>query len=294
MVAQPLSPLEPATIAEMDGEGIDGLLARLGAHIPTEPTLSLVPEGPARTLAVIGDTHGDWRCTAQATRWFLDSPKDRAFVGLGDYIDRAPRDCPGGSAVNALHLLSLKAAYPNRVYLLQGNHEATRRLPAFPHTLPEEMAARWGEDPDRYSRLMTLLERGPLAAYTSSGIFLAHGGFPERLTQPWTDRFRTVDESLMADLLWRDASLSELDRGVSPPFDGTALDRFFLISGLAIFLRGHDPDVVGQRLYGDRCLTIHTCRLYRQYGGILTVHAPLAPAVRSLADVDVIPMRVDG
>lgn len=287
-------PLAPAQIAEMDGRGIDGLLARLDPHIPTEPALVLVPGGPVQTMAVIGDTHGDWRCTVRATEWLLESPKDRAFVGLGDYIDRAPRDCPGGSAVNALHLLSLKAAYPNRVYLLQGNHEATRRLPAFPHTMPEEMADRWGEDPDRYSRLMGLLERGPLAAYSGSGVFLAHGGFPESLTQPWTDRFRTVDESLMADLLWRDASFSDLDRGLSPPFDATALDRFFLVSGLAIFLRGHDPDVVGQRLYGDRCLTLHTCRMYRQYGGILTVHAPLSRPVHSLADVEVIQMRVSG
>lgn len=281
-------PLRPDAIEAMEPKEIDSLLSRLDPAVSSEP--ALVRVGPTETplMTVVGDTHGDWRSTEEAMRWFLQSPSDRAFVGLGDYVDRAPRDCPGGSAVNALYLLSVKAAYPDRVFLIQGNHEAARRVPVTPHTLPEEMAELWGEDRRRYSRLMGLLERGPLAGYTSSGVFLAHGGFPSRLASPWTDRFRTVDETLQVELLWRDVAASRTDRGLTAPFDERALDEFLKTTGLRVFLRGHDPGVVGRPLYRDRCLTLHTSRLYERYGGILTARVRLDRPVNSLRDIEVI------
>lgn len=285
-------PIPPETIDGMTAGEVDALLAQLDPHISSEPTLVLVHPEASNTLAVMGDTHGDWRSTKAALEWFLQSPSDRAFVGLGDYIDRAPADCPAGSAVNALHLLSVKAAFPDRVFLIQGNHEAARRIPVIPHTLPEEMADRWGEDRRRYSRIMGLLERGPLAGYTPSGVFLAHGGFPSRLAPVWQDRFRSADETLLVELLWRDAAASRVDRGLSPSFDEEALDVFLRGTGLHVFLRGHDPSVVGQSLYHDQCLTLHTSRLYEQYGGILTARVALDHAVHSTRELQVVRLEV--
>ncbi len=283
-----IEPVRPDAIAPMEGPEVDALLDRLYPQIPTEPALVRVAPPGAETLGVIGDTHGDWRSSRTAVDWFLDSTGDRAFVGLGDYVDRAPTDSPAGSAVNALFLLSVKAAYPDRVFLLRGNHEAGRRIPFTPHTLPEEMRSRWGQDRRRYDRLMDLLERGPLAAYTPSGVFLAHGGFPSRSTAPWTDRFQTVDEELLLDVLWRDAAASHVDRGLSPPFTEKDLDEFLHASGLHVFLRGHDPTVVGQSLYHDHCLTLHTARIYAEYGGILAAHVPLDRVVHSTRDIEVV------
>lgn len=293
-VADPTQFVRPETIARMDGPDVDALLDRLDPLVPSEPALVLVAPAGSKTLGVIGDTHGDWRSSRAAVEWFLDSVGDRAFVGLGDYVDRAPTDSPAGSAVNALFLVSLKAAYPDRVFLLRGNHEAGRRIPFEPHTLPEEMRSRWGPDRRRYDRLIDLLERGPLAAYTLSGVFLAHGGFPSRLTSPWTDRFRNVDDSLLVDLLWRDAAASPLDRGLSPAFTERDLEEFFHATGLRVFLRGHDPNVAGRSLYQDRCLTLHTTRLYAEYGGILAAHVPLDRPVRSTRDIAVVHLRSSG
>jgi hypothetical protein len=284
----------PESIEQMEAREIDELLSQLDPQITSESALAHVRPTGAKTLAVIGDTHGDWRSAQAAMKWFLDAPSERAFVGLGDYVDRAPRDCPAGSAVNALFLLSVKAAYPDRVYLLQGNHEAARRIPVQPTTMPDEMAARWGEDRRRYARLMGLLERGPLAGYTSSGVFLAHGGIPSGLTTPWTDRFRTVDETLLVELLWRDIAASRTDRGLSPPFDEADLDRFFAQTGLTLFLRGHDPHVVGQSLYHDHCLTLHTSRTYASYGGDLEARVPLDRAVQSTWDLEVVHVSTPG
>lgn len=272
----------------MGSEEIDRLLTRLDPEVSLQSPLVHVDPPGTPTMAVIGDTHGDWHSTRVALEWFLQSPSDRAFVGLGDYVDRAPPDCPGGSAVNALYLLSIQAAHPDRVFLIQGNHETARRIPVSPHSLPHEMASRWGEDRRRYSRLLGLLERGPLAGYTTSGVFLAHGGFPSRLASPWTDRFRTVDETLLAELTWRDVAASRLDRGLSPPFNEEALDDFLRATGLHVFLRGHDPGVVGRPLYHDRCLTLHTSRMFERFGGILTAHVPLDRPVHSLHDIEVL------
>ncbi|MCI4353322.1 MAG: metallophosphoesterase [Thermoplasmata archaeon] len=275
----------------MEAEEIDRLLTRLDPVISSQSALVHVNPPGTPTVAVIGDTHGDWRSTRAAMEWFLESPSTRAFVGLGDYIDRAPPDCPGGSAVNALYLLSIEAAHPDRVFLIQGNHETARRIPVSPHSLPDEMASQWGEDRRRYSRLLGLLERGPLAGYTSSGVFLAHGGFPSRLASPWTERFRSVDETLLAELAWRDIAASRLDRGLSPSFNEEAMNEFLRATGLHVFLRGHDPGVVGRPLYHDRCLTLHTSRMYERYGGILVAHVPLDRPVNSLRDIEVLRLR---
>lgn len=287
-------PLAARAIERMSASEIDSLLTELDPRISAEPALVRIQPPGATAVDVIGDTHGDWRSAESAAAWFLEEPPRRAFVGLGDYIDRAPSDAPAGSAVNALYLLSLKAAYPDRVFLLQGNHEAARRIPVIPHTLPDEMAAKWGADRPRYSRLIGLLERGPLAAYTPSGVFLAHGGVPSRLPPHWTDRFRMVDETLEVELLWRDVAASSVDRGLSPPVDEEALERFLKAAGLRVFLRGHDPHVVGQSLYGDRCLTLHTSRKHEQYGGILVARVPLDRPVRSTRELEVIRLRPPG
>ncbi len=281
-------PVAPESIERMDAFQVDELLSELDPKVSSESALVRVSPAGAKRIAFIGDTHGDWRSAQAAMAWFLEAPRERAFVGLGDYVDRAPPDCPAGSAVNALFLLSVKAAFPDRVFLIQGNHEAARTIPVVPHTLPGEMAAKWGEDRRRYSRLMGLLERGPLAAYTSSGMFLAHGGFPTRLTTPWTDRFRSVDETLMVELLWRDVEASHLDRGLSPPFDEPALDTFLSATGLHLFLRGHDPNVVGRSLYHDHCLTLHTSRAYESYGGVLEARASLDHPVNTTRELEVV------
>lgn len=287
-------PMPPDQIQGLSGDEVDRLLDTLEPSIPTSPPLVRIHPPGVEQLEIIGDTHGDWRSTAAAAAWFLAAPESRAFAGLGDYIDRAPPDCPGGSAVNALFLLSLKAAFPDHVTLLQGNHEAARRIELTPQTIADEMADRWGADARRYGRLMSLLERGPLAAYTDSGLFLAHGGFPPDLPTPWQERFRHVDTSLEMDLLWRDIAVSNVDRGESPAFTEEDLDRFLAATGLSVFVRGHDPRVVGQILYRDRVLTLHTSRTYRRFGGILVARAPLTRPVRKITDLQVESLAVEG
>ncbi len=284
----------PDVLSRLSRSEVDRLLDRLDASLsPGAPYAEIAPAG-AMEATVFGDTHGDWRSTEAAAERFLAHPEVECLVGLGDYIDRPPADCPGGSVVNILYLLTLKAAYPDRVFLIQGNHEIVRRIPVFPHTLPDELEAMWGADSRRYGRIMELVERGPLAGYTSTGVFLSHGGFPTRPRGVWNEWFRRPDDALFFDLMWRDAAASALDRGLGAPFDGEELQKFLRAAGLSVFLRGHDPDVTGIPLYSGRCLTLHTCRLFERYGGVIVARVPLSLPVRSLADVTVDHLRTEG
>ncbi|HEV2449805.1 MAG TPA: metallophosphoesterase, partial [Thermoplasmata archaeon] len=186
----------PEELLGLAPEAADELLDRLEAEVPVSGGSFDLPGPPAVEAIVFGDTHGDWRSTLAAARRFLDAPGERCLVGLGDYVDRPPGDCPNGSVANLLYLLQLRAAFPDRVYLIQGNHETSRRFPVVPHSLPEEVDDLWGPQEERYTRLMGLAERGAFAALSPSGAYLAHAGFPmEGAAREWRARLAEAAES---------------------------------------------------------------------------------------------------
>lgn len=292
---QSSSRLGPAEILQLEEDGVDALLDRLEANVPVHNGLIDLPAAPRREAVVFGDTHGDWWTTVAIADRFLANPGERCLVGLGDYVDRSPDDCAGGSVANVLFLLQLAAEFPDRVFLIQGNHEANRRIPVVPHDLPEEVDQLWGPDAERYARVMGLLERGPIAALAPSGAYLAHAGFP-RGSRPaqWREPYAQPSDETLLEVLWTDCAVSRHDRGVIRPFDEAALDAFFERCGARVFLRGHDPDLTGRKVYGNRCLTLHSTRIYERYGGVLLAHLPLSRTVRSLDDVTIEHVETEG
>lgn len=288
-------PSDPGRLAERSAEELDALLTDLEARVPRHPPLvTIAPPGAAQAV-VFGDSHGDWRATGELGDRFLRDPTVQTLIGLGDYIDRPPEDCPHGSVVNALYLLGLAAEHPDRVFLLQGNHELARRLGVRPHTLPRELESRWGASSDRYDRLMALLERGPLLARTASGAYLAHAGFPRPGRGGRIDRLPDPpDEPTLLEVTWAEADAARSRRGAARPWTGRELDQFLGINGLSVMLRGHDPELTGRPLYGDRCLTLHTCRLYERYFGVVAARLPLSDPVRSVREIELRHLEVEG
>ncbi|MGI0132019.1 MAG: metallophosphoesterase [Thermoplasmata archaeon] len=286
----------PEEILEMEPEEADELLDRLEAQVPMAPSrLVDFPVAPVEEAIVFGDTHGDWRSTVAAVELFGRDPNRRALVGLGDYLDRAPDDCAEGSVANALYLLQWVAEYPDRVVLIQGNHETTRRLPVLPMDTPEEVDALWGPEVDRYARLMGLLERGPLAAVSPSGAYLAHGGFPRAPTGVVArEAFRSPSDDTILDVVWGDCGASRSHRGVSVPFTEPELLAFLHHLGARIFLRGHDPDLVGRPVFHDRCLTLHTTRVYERFGGVIVGRLPIGRRVETVRDVAIEHLPTEG
>jgi hypothetical protein len=270
----------------LDADDADALLGRLEAHVPVHPALVRLADPPAQEAIVFGDTHGDWRATLAALRPFLETPNRYLLIGLGDYIDRAPPDCEQGSVGNALFLLALAAEHPERVYLVQGNHEAHRRIPVVPHDLPEEVDELWGPDESRYWRIMHLLERGPLALLTTNGAYLAHAGFPHPPpAAPFPEEFATIDDDRLAQIIWSEPTVAHSRRGATAPFDEKELSAFLTRCGAQLFLRGHDPELTGRPAFGGRCLTLHTSRRYLRFGGVVSARLPLDRPVHGAADV---------
>jgi len=286
----------PEAILHLTPEDADRLLEHLERNVPVRPGLVTLPATGFTEAIVFGDTHGDWRSTLEIERRFRDTDGGpRCLVGLGDYVDRHPVDCGAGSVANAMRLLGLAAQFPDRVFLLQGNHETTRRIPVIPQTLPEEVDQLWGPQVQRYIRLLALLERGPLAATTASGVYFAHAGFPRGpLASPWAARFETLDDDRLAEIVWAECDVSRSRRGATAPWGTSDLVSFLAQTGLSVFVRGHDPDLTGRPLCGGRCLTLHSTRIYERYGGVVVARVPLTGRVASVADVRIEHLPTEG
>ena len=287
-------PIPPSAVLAFSPEQADSVLEQLERTVPVHPPFVSVRSGAATEAVVFGDSHGDWRSTLAAVDQFSAPGANRMLIGLGDYVDRPPDDCGEGSVANAFFLLSLAAKFPDRVLLLQGNHETSRRIPAIPHHLPEEVDSLWGPDITRYDRLMGLLERGPLAVATASGAFLAHAGFPRRLRAPWAETFARLDDEGLSEVVWAECEVSRSRRGAAPAWGQSDLDSFFRATGLSVFLRGHDPDLSGRPVYRGRCLTLHTTRIYEWFGGVITATIPLDASVTSVSQLSVRHLPTEG
>ncbi len=275
----------PREILQLSASAVDELLDRLEQKVPVRaPYVAL---GPASSAVVFGDTHGDWLSTLEVVRQFEAAAPDALLIGLGDYIDRSPPDLPFGSVANALFLLGLASRCPDRVVLLQGNHETQRRIPGHPHVLPQEMARLWGTSPRRYERVMDLLGRGPFAASAGNGAYFAHAGFPRgTLPTPWTQAFQAPDDARLLELLWSEPEAGAARRGATEPWMEAELVRFLEQSSLRTFWRGHDPDLTGRSLYRGRVMTLQTTRVFRRYGGVILAVLPLDRPLARVEEAD--------
>lgn len=277
----------PEELLRLSPSDADRLLTRLEREVPSHP--SVIDLGPARppSALVFGDSHGDWRTIVEVVRRWR-AAKGALLVGLGDYVDRTPADCPNGSVANALYLLQWVAREPNQVVLIRGNHETVREIPVVPHSLRREVESLWGPDASRYERLVSLLNRGPLAATTASGAYLAHGGFPrEPRPTPWTVALEHPELARLEEVVWADCAASQIRRGAVPVFESEELVRFLADSGCSFMIRGHDPDLARRSVYEGRCLTLHTTRYYARYGGVVFARLPLASRVASSLELTI-------
>lgn len=280
--------LGPAAILELSVTEVDALLDRLERTVPrTPPWVDLASTGATEAI-LMGDTHGDWPSVETVVREFLAN--DRwALVGLGDYVDRTPADCPMGSVANALFLLQVAALAAPRVVLIRGNHETVGSLPVAPRSLEPEVEQLWGRSPRRSGRIVDLLNRGPLAATSPSGAYLAHGGFPRSpWPTPWTKAIDPSNPVRLAEIAWADCAVSHNRRGVAPAFREGETKDFLEQAGLRIFVRGHDPDITRRSIYDGRCITLHTTRYYARFGGVITARLPLTTPVQTVADLRIV------
>ncbi len=284
MTARDDRPIDPREISSWDGTEALERLDRWAERWPAR-ALEELPSARGAEATVLGDTHGDWPTVEWLAAQFLEGPRSTArWIALGDFVDRTPPSLPQGSLRNAMYLLSLKAAYPDRVTLLRGNHETQRRIPAGMASVADEARELWGVAPVA-ERVQDLFDRLPLAARTESGAYLAHAGFPMARSGDWRAELAAESERVLLEVVWNDVEGSPAcgQRGIEQePIRASNLETFLARSDCRVFLRGHDPDIAGQFRFDRRLLTVHSTRVFER-AGLTLARLPLDGAVARLS-----------
>lgn len=229
----------------------------------------------------IGDTHGDFSTTKYIVREFLKNSENQYLFFLGDYIDREPE--PAGSLFNLLYLCLLKINFPDRVYLLKGNHEANYAVECFPYEFDQELLDIFGSYGFKiHEEALNVFREMPLMVQTQNGVVAAHGGFPLS-GQPVDDKSR---KDLIIDILWADPAISPTFRGYGiPKFTEEELLNFLNSVNASCFIRGHDYNVGGRIIYSNRCITVFTSRRYALQAGVTLAKIDLSKKIKDAKDI---------
>mmetsp|Transcript_37096 Transcript_37096/g.56918 ORF Transcript_37096/g.56918 Transcript_37096/m.56918 type:complete len:300 (+) Transcript_37096:198-1097(+) len=234
----------PGTLVQLKLATIQTIIRKALATVQSQPML-LQLEAP---LTVGSDIHGQY---FDLLRFMnnADIPPKTNYLFLGDYVDR------GKQSIETLCLLlAFKIKYPNKVFLLRGNHECQNI---------NKIYGFWDECKRRYNarlwkQFINLFNHLPVAAVVGNRVLCMHGGLsPDlknlnqiaKLNRP----SEVPDAGILCDLLWSDPAADnspftlnvvpkrwgENDRGVSYVFGEKVVKDFQEKHDLDLIVRGH-------------------------------------------------------
>jgi serine/threonine-protein phosphatase 2B catalytic subunit len=179
------------------------------------------------------------------------------YLFLGDYVDRGyfSMEC-------LLYLLSLKITYPNKIFMLRGNHECQHLTEYF--TFRGEAIRKYSKE--IYEACLYVFNSLPLCAVVNKQFFCVHGGISPQLKSladvDAIDRFQEPPtRGLFCDMLWSDPAedfdkensgktfTSNSVRGCSYSYNFTAVTNFLRDNDLLCIVRAHEAQNAGYRMY---------------------------------------------
>ncbi|SCU97034.1 LADA_0H04060g1_1 [Lachancea dasiensis] len=227
-------------------------------------------------IKIVGDVHGQFTDLMRILR-LSGVPPDTSYLFLGDYVDRGKQ-----SLETMLLLLCYKIKFPDRFFMLRGNHESANvtKMYGFYDECKRRLSTKsWKVFVDVFNSL-------PLAAIVQEKIFCVHGGISphlkdmrqiERIARP-TD---IPDEGLMTDLLWSDPDLQDSDwsvndRGVSVTFGKRNLLEFCSRFNFDLVVRGHMVVEDGYEFFARKKLVTvfsapNYCGEFKNWGAVMSV-----------------------
>lgn len=190
-------------------------------------------------VTVCGDIHGQWHDLMELFRIGGSAP-DTNYLFMGDYVDRGYY-----SVETVTMLVCFKVRYPDRVFVLRGNHESRQITQVY--GFYDECVRKYGSA-NVWKMFTDLFDYFPLTALVEHSIFCLHGGLSPSIDT--LDHVRQLDrvqevphEGPMCDLLWSDPD----DRsgwGISPRGAGFTFgvdisQQFNERNGLGLVSRAH-------------------------------------------------------
>mmetsp|Transcript_29343 Transcript_29343/g.82757 ORF Transcript_29343/g.82757 Transcript_29343/m.82757 type:complete len:476 (-) Transcript_29343:509-1936(-) len=228
-------------------------------------------------VKVVGDIHGQYFDLLRIFE-LAGHPPESTILFLGDYVDRGAY----GIEVMAL-LLIYKIKYPDKIYLLRGNHECeiTSKIYGFCDQCLTRYSYRLWE------RFCQVFEALPVAATIGEKFFCVHGGLSPMLQN--IDQIREIsrpckvlDGSLLSDLVWSDPELSHTGwvsgkRGISGTFGLDMLQGFISKHSFDMIIRAHQVAQEGYEFFGDNkeLVTLFSapnyCGTRNNLGAVMTI-----------------------
>lgn len=237
------------------------LIERVKRQLAAEAQLL---EISSKRVVIVGDTHGDYDTSKKAADTYLGT-EDTVLLFLGDYVDRGPKQIE-----NINFLLNLKSRFPNRIYLIRGNHETpTANLNyGFFNLVSSKYSI------ELYRKYSELFAQMPYAAVLGSSILCVHGGLAEGLKD--LEQIASLPKGevdpvspLVVQLLWNDPreGISGFEKSLRGEgiryFGRDVFDIFMEENKLSLMLRAHEAYPEGYAyLFEGRLLGLFSCRYY--------------------------------
>jgi diadenosine tetraphosphatase ApaH/serine/threonine PP2A family protein phosphatase len=232
--------------------------------------LELNVEELDREVFVIGDIHGNLRCLQRLVE-IIEQTNPRFVIFLGDIVDRGPYqlEC-------LIMVLALKIRYPNKYYILKGNHE-TLEMNQYYGFYNVLMSKFYGQM--KFDEILSLYLALPFCALVNNSILCLHGGIPEDIEfirklkglkpKDIALTFKSIAKILM-QIMWNDPKsglkgFSESFRGPGIRFFGEdVFDDFMKENNLKYLIRSHEVFPEGYRwFFSKRLLSIFSSDNYR-------------------------------
>ena len=239
-------------------------------------------------LHICGDIHGQFYDLLNIFK-NMGYPGEYNYLFLGNYVDFGKQ-----SLEVICLLLCFKIKYPEKIYLLRGNHEssAINRINGF----FDECKGRyniclWKSFSDLFNYL-------PIAALIDEKIFCVHGGLSPELKNLQDIKVISrptdiPDTGLLCDLLNSDPDKDTLeydendDRGFSVIFGEKIVQEFIRKNDLNLIIRGNQVVDDGYEFFAQRQLvTIFSAPNfkgeYNNLGGVIIINEDLSYSFKTI------------
>jgi serine/threonine-protein phosphatase 4 catalytic subunit len=215
-------------------------------------------------ITLCGDLHGQFSDLLEIIDVSGD-PQECPYLFMGDYVDRG-----AFSVETFILLLAFKIRYPDRIWMIRGNHESRQITQVY--GFYDECLRKYGSS-NVWRYCCDVFDNLPVAAIVDSQIFVVHGGISPSLTS--IDSIRTIDrfqepptDGLISDLLWSDPDefvpgFAVSSRGAGTVFGKSAVDEFLHANDMQIIARAHQLVMEGYKwMFDEKLVTIWSASNY--------------------------------